>query len=97
LQSGRSAKKNWPSAQLAAAPTLTGLVNAGATCYLNDSLQALFMTPELRRGLYRWRHDESRGDLPPIIGLPHSAGRPAATTTFYRAVVKDYTPTIFRD
>ena len=37
-------------------PPLTGLINAGATCYLNDSLQALFMTPELRCGLFKWRY-----------------------------------------
>ena len=25
-------------------------------------LQALFMTPELRKAMYRWRHDEARAD-----------------------------------
>lgn len=29
-----------------------GLSNQGATCYLNSLLQILFMTPELRKGLY---------------------------------------------
>ena len=29
-----------------------GLVNQGATCYLNSLLQTWYMTPELRRALY---------------------------------------------
>ncbi|CAN0015052.1 unnamed protein product, partial [Ectocarpus fasciculatus] len=29
-----------------------GLDNQGATCYLNALLQAIYMTPELRHGLY---------------------------------------------
>ncbi len=29
-----------------------GLQNQGATCYLNSLIQSLFMTPELRRGLF---------------------------------------------
>ena len=35
-----------------------GLANQGATCYLNSLLQTLYMTPELRRGLYDWKYDK---------------------------------------
>jgi hypothetical protein len=31
---------------------LTGLVNQGATCYLNSLLQMLFMTPDFRSALF---------------------------------------------
>ena len=34
-----------------------GLANQGATCYLNSLLQTLFMTPELRLGLYEWKYN----------------------------------------
>ncbi len=29
-----------------------GLMNQGATCYLNSLIQAMYMTPELKFGLY---------------------------------------------
>jgi len=37
-----------------------GLINQAMTCYLNSLLQTLFMTPEFRNALYRWRY---KGDI----------------------------------
>uniref|UniRef100_A0A7S1KS34 Ubiquitin carboxyl-terminal hydrolase 47 n=1 Tax=Percolomonas cosmopolitus TaxID=63605 RepID=A0A7S1KS34_9EUKA len=35
-----------------------GLSNQGATCYLNSLIQSLYMTPEIRNALYKWRYNE---------------------------------------
>ncbi|XP_057313910.1 ubiquitin carboxyl-terminal hydrolase 47-like isoform X1 [Hydractinia symbiolongicarpus] len=40
-----------------------GLVNQAMTCYLNSLLQTLFMTPEFRNALYRWRYKGSKTDM----------------------------------
>ena len=49
----RSAVNNQPKSTTG----FVGLTNQGATCYLNSLLQSLYMTPELRLGLYKWRFD----------------------------------------
>lgn len=33
-----------------------GLSNQGATCYMNSAIQTLFMTPEFRKAVYKWRY-----------------------------------------
>eukprot|EP01084_Bolivina_argentea_P052274 96020_1 len=33
-----------------------GLSNQGATCYLNSLLQCLYMTPEFRHSLFKWKY-----------------------------------------
>eukprot|EP01083_Nonionella_stella_P118255 352992_1 len=42
----------------------TGLLNQGATCYLNSLIQSLFMTPELREAVFEWRYDATRDPEP---------------------------------
>lgn len=37
-----------------------GLSNQGATCYLNSLIQSLFMTYELRKGLYQWEYNAAK-------------------------------------
>ena len=39
-----------------ASQQFVGLQNQGTTCYLNSLLQVLFMSPELREGLYQVRN-----------------------------------------
>ena len=35
----------------------TGLVNQGATCYLNSLLQCLYMLPDFRSSIFQWNYD----------------------------------------
>ena len=42
----------------------TGLLNQGATCYMNSLLQALYMTPEFRSAVYKFRHNPAKHGLP---------------------------------
>jgi ubiquitin C-terminal hydrolase len=37
-----------------------GLLNQGATCYLNSLIQSLYATPELRNYLFEWEFDPSK-------------------------------------
>lgn len=44
--------KNFQFFQEKSSSGFVGLSNQGATCYLNSLVQTLYMTPELRKGLY---------------------------------------------
>jgi ubiquitin carboxyl-terminal hydrolase 47 len=37
-----------------------GLSNQGATCYMNSLLQTLYMTPEFRTALYKWKYNPDK-------------------------------------
>ena len=47
-----------------------GIKNQGATCYLNSLLQSLFMTPELRRLLYKWRKAPGQDEAAETTNIP---------------------------
>lgn len=47
-----------------------GLSNQGATCYLNGMLQTLFMTPEFRRAIFKWRFDADKHG-PAVDSIPY--------------------------
>lgn len=47
-----------------------GLSNQGATCYLNSLIQTLYMTPELRKGLYTQFEYSSELDGPEHRCIP---------------------------
>ena len=51
-----------PELEVHNAHDFTGIINHGATAYMNSLLQALYMTPELRLALYRWEWNEGRGE-----------------------------------
>ena len=47
-----------------------GLGNQGATCYMNSLLQTLYMTPEFRREIYKWKYDpDQHGEAEDCIPL----------------------------
>lgn len=50
-----------------------GLVNQAMTCYLNSLLQALFMTPEFRNALYKWKFDSNLHE--PAKSIPYQLQR----------------------
>ena len=45
-------KVNKPPPESRQRSNFEGLENQGATCYLNALIQAFYMTPELRKGLF---------------------------------------------
>eukprot|EP00808_Paulinella_micropora_P014472 g14573.t1 len=71
----------------------TGMRNQGATCYLNSLLQALFLTPPLRKALYSWEYRPSASteerteaesiafQLRRLFGYLQLSSKPAVKTT----------------
>lgn len=63
-----------------------GLSNQGATCYMNSLLQTLYMTPEFRAALYRWKCEKEEDDdciplqLQRLFGLLQLSSRGAVET-----------------
>ena len=43
-----------------ATKSFVGLSNQGATCYLNSLLQTLYMTPDFRRAMFKWKYDPAK-------------------------------------
>jgi ubiquitin C-terminal hydrolase len=78
-----------------------GLSNQGATCYMNSLLQTLYMTPEFRTALYKWKYDPEKVSSPHlslcvlILACNQFLGRsrvalysPSTSETFWSSSIK---------
>ena len=36
------------------------ILSPGATCYLNSVIQTMFMTPDFRRAVFKWKYDKMK-------------------------------------